>query len=284
MYNYELLTNVSYQKIYQAFAKAFADYPVPFDMSLEDFVFMIERRGYNPDISFGAFYNEELVGFTLNGLRKWNNVLTAYDTGTGVVKEHRKKGIAKQIFLQSIPVLKEKNIKQYLLEVMDINTPAIDLYKKMGFTETRKLDFAIVKTKEINFSKTNYLVDLEITETLAWNLFKTFWNENPSWQNSIESLNRKSNHFICCVAKHKDEIIGYGFIQKSNGDIPQFAVKKEFRKKGIGSLILKKLSDYSYVNEFRVINSINKDEETNEFLKKIGILKDGGQLEMIMEL
>ncbi|MFA8342926.1 MAG: GNAT family N-acetyltransferase [Rhodothermaceae bacterium] len=284
MYKYKSLTDVSYQEIHDAFAKAFADYYAPFDLTLEEMAFMIERRGYNPDISFGAFYEGELVGFTLNCMGEWKNILTAYDTGTGIIKEHRKKGLAKQIFIESMPVLKKHNINQYLLETIDENVPAIELYKKMGFATSREFDFSIVKIEDVNFSKPDDSFELEITKNIDWQKFKTFWNENPSWQNSVEAVTRKQNYFVCCVAKHKDEIVGYGLIQKSNGDVPQLAVKKEFRKKGIGSAILKELSVHTEADEFRIINSVRKDEETNGFFKKIGIVKKGGQLEMTMDL
>lgn len=281
LYTYKPLTDVSYKQIHEAFGKAFADYVLPFKMSLEELIFMIERRGYKADISFGAFYNEELVGFTLNGLGKWNGKLTAYDTGTGVVKEHRKKGIAKQIFEESLPALKENHVKQYLLEVIDTNTPAIDLYKKMGFEEVRKLDFQIVKIDDLKFENRNRFFEIIEIKDVNLNEFTDFWNNTPSWQNSIESVNRKIDSFTVLGAKKENEIIGYGVIQKTNGDVPQIAVKNDFRQKGVASAILQEMVKYSMSGEFRFINSIHADEETNKFFEKLEIKKGGGQLEMI---
>ena len=83
---------------------------------------MIERRGFNLDLSFGAFNKDQLVGFTLNGIGDWNGKLTAYDTGTGIIKEFRKKGVATKLFNESLPTLRENNISQYLLEVIRTNT------------------------------------------------------------------------------------------------------------------------------------------------------------------
>jgi len=83
MITIKTLTGISIEQIHEAFTKAFADYVEPFDLTYEQLKYMIERRGYNPDISLGAFNENELVAFTLNGIGEWNGELTAYDTGTG---------------------------------------------------------------------------------------------------------------------------------------------------------------------------------------------------------
>ena len=82
------LTNISIDEIHNAFKDAFSDYAEPFDLTKAQLQYMIERRGFNFELSFGAFNNNTLVGFTLNGVDEWNNKLTAYDTGTGIVKEY----------------------------------------------------------------------------------------------------------------------------------------------------------------------------------------------------
>ena len=68
---------------------------------------MLKRRGYNPQLSFAAFDNDEIVAFTLNGTGTFNGVLTAYDTGTGTIKQYRGQSIAGKIFTHSLPFLKE---------------------------------------------------------------------------------------------------------------------------------------------------------------------------------
>ena len=165
MYVYKPLTNMSYKQLHATFKKAFSDYVVPFQLSAEELSFMIERRGYCSDISFGAFYDGELVGFTLNGVGDWNGKLTAYDIGTGVILDHRKKGLAKNIFLKSIPVFKKHDIDQYLLEVIDTNTPAVDLYKKMGFKETRKFDFQKTKINDLSLKSCDNPIKVKKSKT-----------------------------------------------------------------------------------------------------------------------
>ena len=118
MITIKTLAGISIQQIHEAFAKAFADYVEPMELTVEQLQYGIQRRGYNTDLSFGAFNENELVGLTLNGIGEWDGELTAHDAGTGIIKEFRKQGIATRIFNESLPVLRENNITQYLLEVI----------------------------------------------------------------------------------------------------------------------------------------------------------------------
>ena len=113
MITIKTLSNTSIEAIHETFVKAFSDYVEPIDLTFQQLKYMTERRGFNADLSFGAFANDELVGFTLNGIDEWNGQLTAYDTGTGIIKEFRKKGIASRMFNESLPVLRESNVTQY---------------------------------------------------------------------------------------------------------------------------------------------------------------------------
>ena len=61
----------------EAFEAAFADYSVAFDR--RQILAMLERRGFNAQLSFGAFSGGRLVAFTYNGVGMYRGVLTSYD-------------------------------------------------------------------------------------------------------------------------------------------------------------------------------------------------------------
>ena len=119
------LEHLEPDQLFVAFSKAFEDY----EMQLEkhELETMLQRRGFDPSMSFGAFDQDQLVAFTFNGTGKYEGVDTAYDTGTGTIKEYRGKGLARRIFLHSIPTLKKAGIKQYLLEVLQHNEGAVGI-------------------------------------------------------------------------------------------------------------------------------------------------------------
>ncbi|MCT4604029.1 MAG: GNAT family N-acetyltransferase [Marinifilum sp.] len=279
------LENIDFKTIYQAFNEAFADYDVP-EMSYEQLLQMVTRRGYDPKISFGAFMDDRLVSFTLNGLGMWNGKTTAYDTGTGTVKEYRGKGLAKRIFQFAVPILKENGIEQYLLEVMQHNTKAVNLYSNQGFEVSREFDYYVSEKSKIllNDKKLNPYVELRELSLNDFSEPAAFLNHQHSWQNSFDSIHRGINHFKAIGAYKNGKLIGYGITELNSGDITQLAVDSKERRKGIATGLLKALFEIIPGNSVKVINTIKTDESTKQFLNSFGWEACGSQYEMILSL
>ncbi len=280
------LKNTSIEDIHQAFTKAFADYEEPFDMTIEQLQYMIERRGFKSELSFGAFEGDELVGFTLNGIGLWNNKLTAYDTGTGIVKAYRKQGIATRIFKESLPVLKQKNVAQYLLEVIKTNTKAFELYKKAGFEVLREFDYWVSPIDLLTIKANQTDINLRLKELADpdWSRFMTFWDFYPSWQNSKDAIIRKIDAFKFAGIFDGEILIAYGIIEKHTGDIPQFGVARDYRRKGMGTLLFKWFSETSNSANLKIINTDFKNEGIRKFIKSMGFKPGFGQHEMLLKI
>ncbi len=286
MITIKTLTGISIEQIHKAFAKAFADYVEPMDLTAEQLQYGVKRRGYNPDLSFGAFNDVELVGFTINGIGEWNGELTAYDAGTGIIKEFRKQGIATRIFNESLPVLRENKITQYLLEVIKTNTGAYDLYKKAGFTVTREFDYFISKKDKIKIdqNKLNENFRIKEIENPDWDELKSFWDFESSWQNSIDSVKRKIDYFAVLGIYDQDTLTGYGIIEKHTGDIPQFAIAQQYRRKGCATTLFKHLLEYDEAETFKFVNTDSAYEPFKKFAESINLAPGIGQYEMLINL
>ena len=286
MFSIRPLTNTGIEEIHEAFVKAFSDYVEPFRLTLPQLKHMIERRGYTAKLSFGAFSSDELVGFTLNGIGDWNGKLTAYDTGTGIVKEFRKKGIASKMFNESLPFLRKHKISQYLLEVIRSNTAAFDLYKKAGFKVSREFDYYISTKAKIQIKTGGLNKGFSIKEISNpdWDLLKTFWDFEPSWQNSIDSINRKRNYFAISGIYDHDDLVGYGIVEATTGDIPQLAISPEYRKIGLATALIRHLIELSEADEIKIINIDANHEPFKKFAQSISLEPGFGQYEMILEL
>lgn len=279
------LTGVSFADIHQAFANAFSDYAEPWDKTVDEIQYMLERRGYNADLSFGTFENGGIVSFMLNGTCMWNGKLTAYDMGTGTVPEFRRQGLAEKIFNVVAKELKTAGIEQYLLEVIRVNTKAIDLYKKQRFETIRELDYYITTTGEISIQPANNMnIEFRITDHPDWNSFQGFWSFSPSWQNSIAAVNRKLKHFQIVGAYTNDELAGYGIIEKHTGDIPQLAVAEKFRRQGVATALFAELLKYIDTTVVRVLNADASYAPFRNFMKNIGVQPGYGQYEMLLAL
>ncbi len=81
--------------------------------------------------------------------------------------------------------------------------------------------------------------DFESFKDILVSEFDNFWNLQILKQ-EIESLN---TYYI--VAKYNNEVVGFAGIKMTfdNADLMNIVVKKDFRNKGIGTLLLKSLID-----------------------------------------
>ncbi len=281
MIYFKTLDNISIEVVHKTFQEAFSDYQVKIELPLWKFQQMLLRRGYHPAISIGAFQDERLVGIVLNGLRQWKGKVTAYDLGTGVIAEFRRQGITSEMLLQVKSLLKTKLVEQYLLEVLKTNQSAIELYNKQGFELQREFScYQLEKEKFIPKTsvKVKHLERLELKE------LREFWNFEPSWQNSESSIEAVPEAFEYVIAEYSSTVIAYGIIDKKTGDIPQIAVHKDNRRKGIGSCILSELVRSTDAQRVSVLNVEASDKNMNDFMVQSGFNYQVGQYEMLLKV
>ncbi len=75
-----------------------------------------------------------LSGFGLRGLMKKGHIVSV-----AVLPQYRRKGTGEALVAKAIENMQQYNAKQCFLEVRLTNTPAVDLYKKLGFQVTRTI-------------------------------------------------------------------------------------------------------------------------------------------------
>ncbi len=278
------LNKISFDTIFKAFNQAFADYEV--QQNKEQLQTMLKRRGFNPDYSFAAFDGNKIVAFTFNGIGYFNGIPTAYDTGTGTLKEYRGQGLATKIFEHSIPYLKEMGIKQYLLEVLQHNTKAVSVYSNLGFEVTREFNYFIQENEKVENGIIPSSVPYSIRQINIddFDSIPAFWDFYPSWQNSFESIQRTNEDFVSLGVFIENKLIGYCVFEPTSGDITQIAVDKQNRRKGIASLLLKEMTA---INKHGIIKAVNTDvscRSITAFLESKNIGLTGTQFEMIKEI
>ena len=252
------LEGVSFETMTATFNDAFSDYNIPANYTVEYLTNLVTRRGYRPEISVGAFDGDRLVGFVFNGL----DGDAAYNSGTGVVISHRRRGIARQIMEHAIRTLPAK---RYILEVIESNERAAELYRDLGFVETRKLQCWTYTAPE----KTR------ITEIANANLdeIESWCDVKLSWQNSIASIRRAREPYV--VLGNED---GAAIVFTSNGDLPLLAVKRSARRRGLGSRLLAAAATRAD-KPLRILN-IEENRELEAFLEHNGARRTVRQLEM----
>lgn len=281
MLNYKILDKTSTETLHKIFLDAFSDYQVKIDLPYWKFTQMLQRRGYVPEVSIGAFNNEVLVGFVLNGFRKWNGKSTVYDLGTGVIGEYRRQGITSNMLLAIKELLKDKQVEQYLLEVIKSNTSAVQLYKKQGFQIQREFACFQLDKNKYNLITTH---KVEHVDSINLKQLTEFLDFAPSWQNSIDSISAIPEAFLYSIVRVDDTLVGFGIIDKKTGDIPQIAVNKDFRGNGIARSIMTDMIKNTESHKISVLNVDDQSKSTKEFFLTLGFEYSVGQYEMLLKI
>ena len=277
----ETLDRLSFESLFIAFNKAFSDYEI--QVNSEEFRTMLSRRGFVPALSFGLFEDGQLIAFTLNGIGEFNGEKTAYDTGTGTLKEYRGRGLASKIFTDSLPYLKNVSVSQYLLEVLQHNTSAVSVYQKLGFTVSREFNYftqqaAMVSIPFKRLPSEYHIGELSIEQRSE---FANFCDFVPSWQNGFEAILRRKEDFKMLGAYIGQHIVGYCIFEPTTGDVTQIAIDKKHRRLGLASGLLTEALKCNRHNAVKVVNTEISCESITAFLNSCGIPLKGKQFEMI---
>lgn len=266
--------------LYECFLKAFSDYQVDMQMSEQQFAQRLLRDGVQLEISAGAFDDEKMIGFYMNGLGVWQGQQTAYDAGTGVIPEYRRRGVGKELFAFLVPRLKEVSVSQYLLEVLSANERAVKLYRKLGFVDTRVL--AVLRAEnELETHKDSSGVLIRPVEQPDWQLFESFWDGYPSWQNSTAAVKRVTQERTMLGAFAAEKCVGYGVVFRPAGTLMQLAVAPEYRRRGIGRALLAALTT---AESLKVNNVDERLQGTLKFFEANGFKVTMTQFEMLKTL
>jgi len=278
------LSNTDIDKLYIAFKEAFKDYEM--QLTKNELHEMLHRRGFAPELSFGAFEKDKLIAFTFNGIGLYKNAKTAYDTGTGTIEGFRGKGLATKIFEYSLPYLREANVENYLLEVLQHNTKAISIYKNLGFKTEREFNYFVQNVEDIKLKnrQSNSIYSIRLLNLPEYKTMNSFFDFIPSWQNNFDAINRGLEDFKILGAFKENELVGHCILEAKSGDITQIAVNKLHRRKGIASLLFNEILNYNQHHSIKIINSQTDCHSIIEFLASKNISITGKQFEMVKEI
>ena len=287
-YQYCCLTKRSVPELYQTFIEAFSDYELNMsDMTQESLLNRALKNGIDFGSSVGAYDNGKMVGFTMVGVDHREGVLCAFDIGTGIIKPYRGKGMAKEMFRYAVPILKEKGVRKFVLEVLQENQPAIRAYQKTGFIIVREFDCF-----ELNFDKARFhinevaLIEIRPIDKEELELCEGFLDWQPSWETSFASIKRIPDKVFLFGARYRGELAGLLVYYPALNWVMCIAVKKPCRRRGIATMLVKHLRDHfrDKVSSVKLINVQHSDKGTIRFLKRVGFEVYVKQYEMELNL
>jgi GNAT superfamily N-acetyltransferase len=240
---------------HEAFLDAFSDYVVPLAPPRERFLEMLRRRGVVPEASVAVFDEGRMVAFTLNGIEGDR----AYDSGTGVLLSHRRRGLGRQVMQAAIEVLQKRGCTSYILEVLEANTAARELYRGLGFRETRGLQCWTFDAPADEWRTGNPACPDDETDR-----HDCLSSTVPSWQNSDESIRRASDEHVQ---------IGGLILFTATGDLAQMRGR-------ITTQLLIEARNRAQ-KPLRIMNVDERDAALAAFLERAGAVRTVRQVEMV---
>lgn len=270
--------------VHDAFVRAFSDYEVRIDLSLERFREMARTRDFDYARSLGWFEGGALAGFIVLGVRDEGGVKRAYDGGTGTVSEFRRRGIGAALLSELVERLRREGFGAFVLEVLERNAGAIDLYRKAGFRTARRLLCFERAAGEIGADSGRR--SLRAEEIPAADFFaldhRSFLSSPPSWQNELRSIRNNGNHRFA-VLRDGPELLGYGAVHADRGDIPQIALAPEARNAGAVAVLAAALGGLTRAGRLQHLN-VPEDDWLGPALGDAGFENSVNQYEMVLDL
>lgn len=133
------LAGVPLSTLTAVFNQAFTGYFVPINMSEEGMADRLARARIDLNQSIGTFTDDGLVAFMLTGIEQRGDRKVAYNAGTGVLPNYRRRRLVKQMYTWAEGLWRAEGITDLTLEVIVENKYAIKAYEGVGFQVGRRL-------------------------------------------------------------------------------------------------------------------------------------------------
>ncbi|MCD0476227.1 GNAT family N-acetyltransferase [Flavobacterium sp. EDS] len=275
----ELITleNIEIDSIVEVLNLSFSDYIVPFKLNSEQLEAKIIAENIKLDLSIGVLSSGKLVGFMLHAINELDGQLIAYNGATGVIPGYRGQGLVAKMYDYLLPKLKDLDVKEMILEVIVGNNAAIRAYEKMNYKVHRTLN---CYGGSIGISNKKSVATIKELKNFDWDTFTSFWTIEPTWQNTVKSLDNSKERCGILEAYIENEPVGYLVYNRMSRRILQIAVAVKHRRNGVGAQLVNKMLETIDSTEVSMNNIEENSIETNAFLKNLGLVNRVSQYEM----
>lgn len=268
------LSEGSLDEILDCFLLAFEDYYLKMPSNRNYYRERWKAAKVDFNFSYGMFDEGKLVGFIIHAIDKRAGILTAFNTGTGVIPAYRGKRIVKSIYEYALRDLWQNGIEKSTLEVIRKNDKAIRSYESVGFKVCKKYKC--------------YTGNLKIETVDQFDLreiaFKNVdWGKLPnqrfySWDFQKETILEGNYTFFQVL--HKQEPESFFIINPENQYLAQFDLLNT-ENKGWQRLFA---AIQQVSSKIRIINLDDRLQHKLENIRLIGLENSIDQYEMELEI
>ena len=212
--------------IVDCLAVAFENYYVKVSTDHDYWINRWKGARVDYELSAGVFDGDKLVGFILHGVdTDENGILTAFNCGTGILPEYRKRGLVQELYQHLFPALKAAGVQKCGLEVITQNDIAYQSYERVGFNAVKrykcyfgKLEPTGALTEQLQFMQTSQP---------HWHSYATMKRCNFSWEHTDNALRASGEDNFAYWELYDDSQLSAYAILRPNGHIVQFGCISE---------------------------------------------------------
>ena len=212
MMQFRALNKTSLQRLADCFNAAFSDYEQPIHLTAESMQYYLTASTVDLSLSYGAFCGEEPVALILNSVGRYQEQSVVFDAGTGVVPEHRGKGVFSGLFAYAAEQLQQHGIAKYYLEVLQSNRNAVEIYSKKGFTVQR--EYSVLVATGAKQARDERVKSVPYAEFAR---FATEFSVEPSYEHTTDTIEKNPQLYEVLYLEDK----AYCIHAKRNGEVIQ---------------------------------------------------------------
>lgn len=265
------LKHTDMEDLLPVFNEAFSDYDIPISMTAEAFVSHLESLSYSKDDSVGLFEKRRLVGFLLIGRRG----SVAYDAGTGIIPSYRGRGLSHTLIDAAAAHLAARGCTTFVLEVLDTNTKAKNLYQSHGFAIRRNLLCFSAKQDEL-VGQSDLLLEPHEDGYRVPSCYESSYQNND--QSVVEGL------YTCSDIVEKGTRKGVAWYHHTRGSIAQINIEPQYRDENFMKEAIISCARACTTQTVRILNVDEADTVVINALQAAGFTKFTTQSEMVLIL
>jgi ribosomal protein S18 acetylase RimI-like enzyme len=276
------LPRTPFEQVHRTFQEAFADYATAAGEIPESVLYnRAIKNGLDLELSAGAFVGDRLVGITLVGVDRFGGRPSAYDIATGLIPEYRGKGLAGRLTDFIVPLLRERGLERFVLEVLRPNEPAIKAYTAAGFSATRRFECFALARADLVERETSPRLRVEHRDREMLATAREWLDWKPSWENSFSSIARIPNEVVVLGAELEGTDAGVLVYYPGLNWILTLAVNPGLRRRGVASRLVAELARSSSDRDsWKLNNVLDTDVAMIALLRALGFRHVIGQFEM----
>ncbi len=265
-----------FDELHNAFIDAFSSYFVSFSPDKETFHERIySKLNIANELSGVVMGNARVVSFILHALNTYQGKKTVYNGGTGTRINHRGSRLGFQLYEFLFGRIKESGAERILLEVIDKNKKALNLYESLGFQFTRVLKCYKLK-QEIT---SDQAISIRTADSWLPELSANISFE-PCFMDSTEQLKHNLKNETILIAEKNNQTVGHLIFQPKLGRISQLAIHPNHRSQGIGRSLLAECQRLSANSDLTLLNIPEAEIETIGALETLGFANEIDQFEL----